>query len=125
MPNVKIKIVLVEDDPSILEMYTLKFTEEGYDIKTAEDGAAGLDLVKKELPKIVLLDIILPKLDGFSVLEEIKKDPKIKDIIVLLLSNLGQDSDKEKGKKLGAVDYCVKADLTPQQLVEKVREYIK
>lgn len=123
MPN-KIKILLVEDDQAILEMYKMKFTEEGYDITTAEDGMAALEAAKKEIPRMVLLDIILPKLDGFSVLEELKKDPKTKNIPVLLLSNLGQDSDKEKGKKLGAVDYCVKSDLTPMQLVEKVRTYI-
>ncbi|KKQ57076.1 MAG: hypothetical protein US74_C0008G0003 [Parcubacteria group bacterium GW2011_GWA2_38_13] len=124
MPT-KIKILLVEDDQAILEMYKMKFTEEGYDITAAEDGMTALEAAKKEIPKMVLLDIILPKLDGFSVLEELKKDPKTKNIPVLLLSNLGQDSDKEKGKKLGAVDYCVKSDLTPMQLVEKVRTYIK
>lgn len=125
MKDNKIKILIVEDDEALMEMYKMKFLEEGFDVIAAEDGLDGLETAKKNVPDIILLDIILPKIDGFSVLEELKKDAKTKDAPVILLSNLGQDSDKEKGKNMGAIDYCVKADLTPMQLVEKVRSYLK
>lgn len=117
----KTKIVLVEDDATLADMYTVKFTQEGFDLKVAVNGGQGLELIKKELPELVLLDVILPGMDGFAVLQEVKADPKTKSIPVILLTNLGQDADMEKGKQLGAADYLVKASLTPGEVVEKVR----
>lgn len=121
----KVKVLLVEDDPNISEMYRIKFQEEGYDISTTSKGSEGLDIAKKEKPDIILLDIILPEMDGFAVLESLKSDPATKSIPVIMLSNLGQASDIEKGKKLGAVDYLVKANYTPAQLIEKVQTLLK
>ncbi len=106
------------------EMYSLKFKQEGLDLMILEDGLLGLQKVKSELPKVILLDIMMPKMDGFAVLTELKKDPITKDITVLMLSNLGQKSDMEKGKKLGANDYIVKASMTPTQVVEKIKSYL-
>lgn len=120
MPE-KRKILLVEDDLTLMEMYKMKFTEEGYEVLVSTNGADAIDQGKKELPDIVLLDIILPGMDGFAILEALKKDQKTKAIPVILLSNLGQDSDMEKGKKLGAVDYLVKANFTPTQVAEKIK----
>lgn len=120
----KIKIVLVEDDPTLVDMYTVKFTQEGFDLKVAQDGAQGLELAKRELPAVVLLDVIMPGMDGFAVLEALKNNPSTKSIPVLLLTNLGQDADKQKGEKLGAADYLVKANLTPGEVVEKVRSLL-
>lgn len=117
----KTKIVLVEDDVTLADMYSIKFTQEGFDLKVASNGGQGLETVKKELPKLVLLDVILPGMDGFAVLKEIKSDDATKGIPVILLTNLGQDADMEKGKQLGAADYLVKASLTPGEVVEKVR----
>ena len=119
------KVLLVEDDSTLMEMYQLKFNEAKIEILTATDGEAGLALAKQSLPDVVLLDIMMPKLDGFAVLTELKKDEKTKKIPVILLSNLGQKSDIEKGKELGAVDYVVKASLTPAQVLEKAKQYIK
>jgi len=116
-----IKIVLIEDDKTLIEMYNLKFQEEGFILMSSENGEAGLELIKKEVPALVLLDIMMPKMDGFAVLTEMKKDGKTKNIPVLLLSNLGQKSDIEKGKSLGATDYIVKASMTPSQVVEKIK----
>jgi len=124
MPKVspqKIKIVLVEDDATLVDMYTVKFTQEGFDLKVAMNGSDGVEITKRELPSIVLLDVILPGMDGFAVLAELKADPKTKNIPVILLTNLGQDADVQKGKELGAADYLVKASLTPGEVVEKVR----
>jgi len=121
----KIKILLVEDDANLTEMYTMKFKDESLDYVNAADGVAGLELACAESPAIILLDIMMPKIDGFAVLTELKKDPKLKDIPVIMLSNLGQESDIEKGKELGAVDYIVKATMTPTQVISKIKEYLK
>ena len=118
------KILIVEDDSALLEMYKIKFQESGFELLTASDGETGLNLAKQEKPHLVLLDIMMPKMDGFAVLGEIKKDPTTKDVIVLMLSNLGQKSDIEKGQQLGAADYIVKASMTPSQVFEKVQEYL-
>jgi len=125
MPNEKIKILLIEDDATLVEMYEMKFKESEFEILVADRGAQGLEIAEKQVPDIILLDIILPEMDGFAILRELKKDEKTKRIPVLLLSNLGQDSDIEKGKKLGAEDYLVKANYTPTQVVDMVRKYIK
>ena len=118
------KIVLVEDENSLAQMYKTKFEHEGFQAIVLDNGAAVLETVKKEKPQAILLDIILPKKDGFSVLAELKKDGKVKKIPVLMLTNLGQDEDIKKGKNLGAADYIVKADSTPAQVVERVRKVI-
>ena len=118
------KILLVEDDTTLAEMYSLKFKTEGFDLSQATDGLTGLELAKKELPDIILLDIMMPRMDGYAVLTELKKDSKTSNIPILMLSNLGQKSDVEKGKVLGAKDYIVKASMTPAQVVEKVKKYL-
>ena len=118
-------ILLVEDDPTLIEIYKMKFTEDGYQVTVATSGVEGLAVAVREVPQIILLDIILPEMDGFAVLEALKKEPKTKDIPVLLLSNLGQDSDIAKGKKLGAADYLVKANFTPSQLADKIKSILK
>lgn len=124
MPDAKKKVLLVEDDKMILDMYTLKFTQEGYEVTQAENGKDGLDLAKKIQPDIILLDIILPQMDGFTVLKSVKADPKTKDVPVVLLTNLGQDGDVKKGIELGAVDYLIKANFTPSQVVDKVKSVL-
>lgn len=124
MPDAKKKVLLVEDDKMILDMYTLKFTQEGYEVTQAENGKDGLALAKKIVPDIILLDIILPQMDGFTVLKSVKADPKTKDIPVVLLTNLGQDGDVKKGIELGAVDYLIKANFTPSQVVDKVKSVL-
>ncbi|MFH1598479.1 MAG: response regulator [Patescibacteria group bacterium] len=119
------KILLIEDEKMLAEMYRTKFAKEGYKIDLAFDGDEGIRAAKAEKPDIILLDIILPKLDGFLVLKELKDDPVTKNIPVVLLSNLGQDEDIKKGKSLGANDYFVKANHTPAEIVDKVRSVLK
>jgi len=117
-------ILLVEDDQILIRMYTRKFEKEGFKVLSAFDGQAGLDELGKATPKpnIILLDVMLPKLDGFQVLEKVKADPAFKDIPVILLTNLGGAvEDREKGQKMGAADYLVKSDMTPAQVVEKIK----
>ena len=121
-------ILLVEDDQILIRMYTRKFEKEGFKVLSALDGAAGLDTLQKASPKpnIILLDIMLPQMNGFELLEKVKADAATRDIPVILLTNLGGGTDdREKGKKLGAVDYLVKSEMTPAGIVEKVKSYIK
>ena len=106
-------------------MYSVKFKEDGIEFLTAEDGLVGLELAQKEKPAVILLDVMMPKMDGFAVLTELRKDPKTKKVPILMLSNLGQKSDIEKGQKLGATDCIVKASMTPSQVVDKIKSYLK
>jgi len=102
------------------DMYKIKFEQAGYATITAGDGLEGFELAKKEQPDLVLLDLILPKLDGFKVLAKIREEASIKKIKVFILSNLGQSDEVNKGMKTGADGYFIKANLTPSQLLEKV-----
>ena len=124
MDNKQTKVLLVEDDKMILDMYTLKFVQEGYKVVQAENGKDGLAMAKKENPDVILLDIILPQMDGFSVLKKLKSDSATKNFPVILLTNLGQDGDVKKGLELGAIDYLIKANYTPSQVVEKVKSLL-
>lgn len=121
-------ILLVEDDQILVKMYARKFEKEGFKVLMAFDGEEGLKAVQGANPKpgIILLDVMLPKINGFEFLTKVKADPSTKDIPVIMLTNLGgATEDREKGKKLGAIDYLVKSDMTPAQIVEKVKNSIK
>jgi len=115
-------VLLVEDDVFLASIYKTKFEMEGYKVSVADNGEVGLADAKKKKPDIILLDILLPKMDGFTVLEKLKADESTKKIPVILLTNLGQKDDVEKGLKLGAVDYLIKAHFKPSETVEKVRK---
>lgn len=117
------KILIVEDDKFLSELISTKLTKEGFEVSIALDGETGLQKARAEKPGIVLLDILLPGISGFEVLEQIKKDadPTIKNIPVLILSNFGQESKVQQGLSLGAVDYLVKANFTTGEIVEKIR----
>ena len=125
MPDKKVKVLIVEDEKMLAEMYATKFTMEGFEAAQANDGMAGLEAAASEKPDIILLDVIMPKLDGFAVLKELREKDDTKNTPVILLTNLGQDEDIKKGKELGASDYFVKANHTPAEVVTKVREVLK
>jgi DNA-binding response OmpR family regulator len=114
----------VEDDELIRHLYERSFRVAGQEIEIAKDGEEALEkLSKMEVkPSVILLDIMMPKMNGFDVLEAIKKDDTLKDIPVIMLTNLGSEEDREKGLALGALDYLVKSDYNPSQVVEKVIE---
>jgi DNA-binding response OmpR family regulator len=120
-----VKILLIEDDTFLVEMYTTKFELEGFGVISAEDGIKGLEMVKKETPDIILLDILMPKMDGFAVLDALKKDKTTADIPVVLLTNLGQKEDVKKGFEKGAVGYLIKAHFMPSEVVEKIKKILK
>jgi len=117
-------ILLVEDDTFLANIYKTKFEMEGFKVSVAEDGEAGFAAAGKINPDIILLDILLPKMDGFAVLKKLKETDAVKDIPVILLTNLGQKDDVEKGLESGAVDYLIKAHFKPSETVDKVKKVL-
>ena len=115
------KILLIEDDKFLRELMVKKLLTMDYDVTSAVDGESGLSMIKEVQPDVVLLDLILPGINGFEVLEKAKQDPEIADIPVIILSNLGQKEDIERGQKLGAADFMIKAHFTPQEVVNKIK----
>lgn len=123
--NQTLSIILVEDDSFISGMYQTKLTGLGYQVELYEDGEqAFARLIRDPLPDLVLLDVVLPKKDGFEILEELRAAPRTKNLPVILLTNLGQKPDVERGVKLGADDYIIKAHYTPSEVVEKIKQVL-
>ena len=125
LTNNKTTVLIVEDDTFLSNIYKTKFEMEGFDVMTADDGEAGLAMAKSKKPQIILLDILLPKMDGFAVLKELKMDKEAQNIPVILLTNLGQKDDVSKGLEMGAADYLIKAHFKPSETVAKVRKILK
>ncbi len=118
------KILIVEDDKFLRDLLERKLKKEEFTIETAIDGEEAIDKINSWLPDLILLDLIIPKIDGFEVLRQSKSKPATKDIPVVILSNLGQQGEIEKGLNLGAVDYLVKAHLTPDEIVVKIKKIL-
>ncbi len=118
-------ILVIEDDKFLRELMAQKLVKEGYTVAEAVDGEEGLKKVKEVKPDLVLLDLILPGIDGFEVLTNIKESSEVSQIPVIILSNLGQREDVERGLKLGAADYLIKAHFTPGEIIEKIKNIIK
>lgn len=115
------KILIIEDEKVQMDMYRTRFEKAGFKVITARNGKPGLELAKRQRPDLILLDIVMPLVNGFRVLEKLKKDTQVKDIPIVILSNLSQKEEIEKGLKLGAEEYIVKTSLTPSQIVEKIK----
>jgi len=118
-------ILIIEDDKFLRELISQKLIKEGYNISEAVDGEEGIKKIKEEKPGLVLLDLILPGIDGFEVLTKMREDPSLSSIPVIILSNLGQKEDVEKGLKLGAADYLIKAHFTPGEIIDKIKAVMK
>ncbi|MBU1255934.1 response regulator [Patescibacteria group bacterium] len=117
-------IIFIEDEPTLQKTVGRFLENEGYEVKSAIDGETGLAMVKKIKPDLVLLDLILPKKDGFEVLKELKADETTKDIPVIILTNLEKTADIEKTLSLGATTYLVKANYELEEIVKKIKETI-
>ena len=115
-------ILIVEDDPILLKMYTEKFTFEGFTVLNAKDGEEALRVALAEKIDIILLDIMLPRLSGTDFLEKFKQSPKAANLPVIALTNLAEEEERQKALKLGVREYLVKAMQTPEQVVEKVKK---
>ena len=120
----KTKILLIEDDPFLSSMYSTKFEMENFAVFAAEDGEKGLKMAFEEKPDIILLDILMPKMNGFEVLEKLKANQSTEAIPVILLTNLNQKDEIEKGMSLGANDYLIKAHFMPSEVVDKIKKVI-
>ncbi|MFC1629992.1 PleD family two-component system response regulator [Patescibacteria group bacterium] len=118
-------ILVIEDDKFLRELIAQKLLKEEYKVSEAVDGEEGIKKIKEEKPDMILLDLILPGIDGFEVLSKMREDASISSIPVIILSNLGQKEDVEKGLKLGAKDYLIKAHFTPGDIIEKIKKILK
>ena len=119
------KILVIEDDKFLRELITQKLIKEDFEVSEAVDGEEGIKKIKEEKPDLILLDLILPGIDGFEVLARMKKESTLPPIPVVILSNLGQKDDVEKGLKMGAVDYLIKAHFTPGEIIEKIKAVLE
>lgn len=119
------KILIVEDDKFLRELIAKKLQSENYQAIEAKNGEEGVQKIIVEKPDLILLDLILPGIDGFEVLKKAKENPQTAEIPVIVLSNLGQRDDVEKGMGLGAVDFLIKAHFTPREIIDKIKNVLK
>ena len=124
MPTPTAKILLTEDDEFLSSLIKNRLEKEGFEVRIAKDGDEVLAILKTYQPDLILLDIILPHKLGFEVLEELQNNPTLKKAPVMVLSNLGQESDIARAKQLGAVDYFVKAKILIDDLIKKIKAFL-
>jgi len=121
----KRKIMIVEDDVFVMDIYQTKLAQEGFEIIPAMNGVEAMKKLQVSVPDLMLLDIVMPYMDGLEVLKKVKADDRLKNIPVILLTNLSQKDDIDKGLGLGANDYLIKSHFTPSEVLKKIKEYIK
>ncbi|MDP3998659.1 MAG: response regulator [bacterium] len=120
----KPKILLVEDDPSLSQIYKTELELDGFDVQTADNGETGLATARNGGLSLILLDIVLPKLNGLAVLEELKKDASTKNIPVIIITNFGQEDNIKKAFALGTEEVVLKYQTTPAEVVKKIKEIL-
>lgn len=118
------KILIVEDEEIILSLLEKKLIQKGYEVSTARDGQEGIKMIREINPELILLDIIMPNMGGFEVMEEMAVDDKIKNIPIIVISNSGQPVELDRAQKLGAKDWLVKTEFDPQEVLEKVKKQL-
>lgn len=118
------KIAIIEDDAAIAQMYRMKFEAEGFTVETAENGRLGLELAKTMVPDIILLDLMMPEMNGDEMLQKLRATPWGKDIKVIILTNMGEQEAPESLKSLNVSAFIVKADMTPRQVAELVNSHL-
>jgi len=116
--------MVVEDDKFLSKAYAIKFKQSNINAILAKDGEEGLELAHSEQPSLIILDMMLPKMNGFEVLEKLKKDEMLKDIPVIAVTNLGQEADREKALNLGAKEYMIKTNFSLDEIIEKIKSYL-
>lgn len=118
------KILIIEDEEVLLGLLKKKLSQEGYQVDISKDGQEGLAKLKREKPDLILLDIVMPKMGGFELMEELNKDDSLKDIPVIIISNSGQPVELDRAKELGAKDWLIKTDFDPQEVIDKVKKQL-
>lgn len=119
------KILLIEDEQLMIDLLKRKLTQEGYEISVAKDGIEGLEKMREIKPDLILLDIVMPRMGGFEVMEEMIKEEELKKMPVIVISNSGQPVELDRAKQLGAKDWLIKTDFDPQEVVEKIVKQIR
>ncbi len=117
-----VKVLVVEDDSFLIKAYVAKLTGSGFDLQTASDGEEALNVLKTFKPDVILMDLVMPRKDGFATLEEIKKNDELKNIPVIVTSNLAQQEALDRAKALGAADFITKSDLSMEDLVKRINK---
>jgi len=121
----KKKILVIEDEKTLRFLIVQTLVQEGFEVEEAIDGEEGIQKLKKNKPDLILLDLLLPSINGFEVLSKIKRDSDLESIPVIILSNLGQEEEIKKGLNLGAIDYLIKAHFTLDQVVARIKKVLK
>jgi two-component system response regulator RpaA len=121
----RVRVLFVEDDPSVAQMYKLKLELDGYDVEVVSDGEKALEVARHLPPEIIFLDIRLPKLDGFGVLEALRKDSRTKHVPVVILSNYSEKQLVDRGLRLGALEYLIKTQTTPARLSHGLEGWLR
>ncbi len=118
------KIIIIEDEETLLNLLDKKLNQEGYQVDLARDGQEGLEKIKTNSPDLILLDIVMPKMGGFEVMEELRKDQELRNIPIIIISNSGQPVELDRAKELGVVDWLIKTDFNPQEVVDKIKKHL-
>ena len=118
------KILFIEDDPLLVKIYSTRLSADGFEVLSAENGEAGLQVAETQVPDLIVLDIMMPRLDGFSVLEKLRQSEKTRNTPILVYSNLGQEDEIVRAKKMGATDFVIKANLSPTEMINKIKEHL-
>jgi len=118
------KVLIIEDEEIMIDLLQRKLTQEGYEVSVARDGKEGLEVMREVKPDLILLDIIMPRMGGFGVMEEMAKDKELKKIPVIVISNSGQPVELDRAQKLGAKDWLIKTEFDPQEVLGKVVKQI-
>lgn len=116
-------VLIVEDDPFYSNIYKTKMAAEGIQASIVHDGSAAIKAAQEKKPGVIVLDLIMPGKDGFQTLQELKADPALKDVVVLVLSNLSQDDDIKRVMDMGATEYLVKSNVPLQEVIERIKKY--
>lgn len=117
-------ILVAEDENAYAKVYELKLQKAGYSVQIAENGKKALEYAKKQKPDVMLIDLMMPVMDGFTLLEKLKKESLLKNVPVIVMSNLGQEEDIEKAKRMGAADFLIKSNVTFKEVLQKVKSYL-
>ena len=118
------KILIIEDEEIMMDLLKRKLTQEGYEVSVGKNGEEGLRLMREINPNLVLLDIIMPKMGGFEVMEKMQEDKELKRIPVIIISNSGQPVELDRAQKLGAKDWLIKTEFEPREVIEKVKKQL-
>jgi two-component system alkaline phosphatase synthesis response regulator PhoP len=118
------KILLVEDDQLLVRLYNKKLTKEGFEVIVANDGSEGMVKAQNNPPDLILLDLMMPKTNGLEMLEALGASPQLKEIPIVILTNVSSETDEQKARSMGATDYLVKANNTPGAVVDRIKELL-